>query len=82
MRFLRNNECKRHATSHSGAKPYVCEVCPPERSRAFVRQDLLKRHLKVTHRMGTTRKPRGKKDNCENDFYEAFANGGIASPAV
>ncbi|CAL1700903.1 unnamed protein product [Somion occarium] len=50
MRFLRKNECKRHATSHDGIKPYVCTVCPPERNRSFVRQDLLKRHLKVTHR--------------------------------
>ncbi|KAI0081678.1 hypothetical protein K474DRAFT_1671597 [Panus rudis PR-1116 ss-1] len=49
MRFLRKNECKRHASSHKGIKPYSCQICAPTRDRSFVRQDLLKRHMKVTH---------------------------------
>lgn len=49
MRFLRKNECKRHEASHSGHKPYVCHACPDDADKAFVRQDLLKRHLKRAH---------------------------------
>ncbi|KAH8105937.1 hypothetical protein BXZ70DRAFT_917454 [Cristinia sonorae] len=52
MRFLRKNECKRHMSSHGGLKPYICEICPPEKEKSFVRQDLLKRHIKVTHNQG------------------------------
>ncbi|KIK39424.1 hypothetical protein CY34DRAFT_89228, partial [Suillus luteus UH-Slu-Lm8-n1] len=43
--FLRKNECKRHEASHTGVRPYHCEVC----GQTFVRQDLLKRHTKRTH---------------------------------
>ena len=49
MRFLRKNECKRHMSSHVGIKPYVCTICAPFQDKSFVRQDLLKRHIKVTH---------------------------------
>lgn len=49
MRFLRKNECKRHMSSHTGEKPFACTICDPRRNKSFVRQDLLKRHLKVTH---------------------------------
>lgn len=80
MKFLRNNECKRHASSHTGFKPFVCDLCPPERYRAFVRQDLLKRHLKVTHRMnGPTRKPRGRKRKlADSDDEENYVPGSSA----
>lgn len=49
MRFLRKNECKRHMSSHVGVKPYTCPICAPYQEKSFVRQDLLKRHMKVTH---------------------------------
>ncbi|KAI0750783.1 hypothetical protein C8Q80DRAFT_530980 [Daedaleopsis nitida] len=49
MRFLRKNECKRHESSHDGKKPFSCPLCAPVQERCFVRQDLLKRHLRVTH---------------------------------
>jgi len=49
MRFLRKNECKRHEGSHGGRKPFACPICAPYQDRAFVRQDLLKRHMRVSH---------------------------------
>ncbi|CDO71312.1 hypothetical protein BN946_scf184908.g69 [Trametes cinnabarina] len=49
MRFLRKNECKRHESSHGGRKPFSCQICAPHQERNFVRQDLLKRHMRVTH---------------------------------
>ena len=49
MRFLRKNECKRHMSSHVGIKPFSCPICAPFQDKSFVRQDLLKRHMKVTH---------------------------------
>src|SRR6266540_1393985 len=49
-RFLRKNECKRHELSHTGIRPFSCHLCPYP-STTFVRQDLLKRHMKRTHRM-------------------------------
>jgi hypothetical protein len=48
-RFLRRNECKRHELSHSGIRPFSCHLC--SLSTTFVRQDLLKRHMKRTHRL-------------------------------
>jgi uncharacterized Zn-finger protein len=56
MRFLRKNECKRHEASHSGERPFVCGVCPSYEDKTFVRQDLLKRHLKRAHNIGSTEK--------------------------
>ncbi|KAI0089259.1 hypothetical protein BDY19DRAFT_944932 [Irpex rosettiformis] len=49
MRFLRKNECKRHMSSHAGFKPYSCTICPAFLGKNFVRQDLLKRHMRVSH---------------------------------
>ncbi|KDR83401.1 hypothetical protein GALMADRAFT_638962 [Galerina marginata CBS 339.88] len=49
-RFLRKNECKRHELSHTGIRPFSCHLCPSP-ATTFVRQDLLKRHMKRTHRM-------------------------------
>ncbi|EMD40817.1 hypothetical protein CERSUDRAFT_71085 [Gelatoporia subvermispora B] len=50
MRFLRKNECKRHESSHAGHKPFSCPICAQSyQDRSFVRQDLLKRHMRVTH---------------------------------
>ncbi|KAI0375541.1 hypothetical protein BV20DRAFT_1110019 [Pilatotrama ljubarskyi] len=54
MRFLRKNECKRHESSHEGRKPFSCPICAPFQERNFVRQDLLKRHMRVTHGVQTT----------------------------
>ncbi|KIM45889.1 hypothetical protein M413DRAFT_440940 [Hebeloma cylindrosporum] len=48
-RFLRRNECKRHELSHSGIRPFSCHLC--SLATTFVRQDLLKRHMKRTHRI-------------------------------
>ncbi|KAI0776120.1 hypothetical protein BD413DRAFT_469890 [Trametes elegans] len=67
MRFLRKNECKRHESSHEGLKPFACPVCAPHQERCFVRQDLLKRHMRVSHgihdtsRLSMTRKRGGVK---------------------
>ncbi|KAH9482405.1 Transcriptional regulator CRZ1 [Psilocybe cubensis] len=47
-RFLRKNECKRHELSHTGIRPFSCHLCPSP-ATTFVRQDLLKRHMKRTH---------------------------------
>jgi len=60
-RFLRKNECKRHELSHTGARPYSCDLCPFE-ATTFVRQDLLKRHMKRIHRIDTTK---ANKENSE-----------------
>ncbi|KAF8974637.1 hypothetical protein BDZ97DRAFT_40031 [Flammula alnicola] len=49
-RFLRKNECKRHELSHTGIRPFSCHLCPAP-ATTFVRQDLLKRHMKRTHRL-------------------------------
>ena len=70
MKFLRKNECKRHESSHEGRKPYSCEICAPVQDRSFVRQDLLKRHMRVTHGMqstGRTKKGAVKRD--EEDYW-------------
>ncbi|TFK27033.1 hypothetical protein FA15DRAFT_686089 [Coprinopsis marcescibilis] len=49
-RFLRKNECKRHELSHTGIRPFTCSLCPYP-GTTFVRQDLLRRHMKRTHHM-------------------------------
>ncbi|KAH6915420.1 hypothetical protein BKA70DRAFT_1181255 [Coprinopsis sp. MPI-PUGE-AT-0042] len=49
-RFLRKNECKRHELSHTGVRPFTCHICPFP-GTTFVRQDLLRRHMKRTHHM-------------------------------
>ncbi|KAF8665630.1 hypothetical protein AX16_000085 [Volvariella volvacea WC 439] len=54
-RFLRKNECKRHELGHIGTRPFSCDLCPFEEV-TFVRQDLLKRHLKRTHNIEATSK--------------------------
>ncbi|KAF9818354.1 hypothetical protein IEO21_02869 [Rhodonia placenta] len=53
MRFLRKNECKRHESSHGGRKPFQCSICAPMQDKSFVRQDLLKRHMRVAHGVQT-----------------------------
>ncbi len=55
-------------SSHAGFKPYVCTVCPPFLGKSFVRQDLLKRHMKVTHGIvssGQTAKTAGRRKRAE-----------------
>lgn len=59
-RFLRKNECKRHELGHTGVRPYVCHECPFKTS--FVRQDLLKRHMKRTHNIDTGKENRAGED--------------------
>ena len=61
MRFLRKNECKRHMSSHIGIKPYTCTICAPYQEKSFVRQDLLKRHIKVTHGAQSEQWPDGRR---------------------
>ncbi|KAI9001108.1 hypothetical protein BD414DRAFT_511699 [Trametes punicea] len=61
MRFLRKNECKRHESSHGGRKPFSCPICAPYHERNFVRQDLLKRHMRVTHGVHDTSRASAKK---------------------
>ncbi|KAL7282334.1 hypothetical protein ACG7TL_003804 [Trametes sanguinea] len=61
MRFLRKNECKRHESSHGGRKPFSCQICAPHQERNFVRQDLLKRHMRVTHGVHDTSRVSKKK---------------------
>ncbi|KAI0650340.1 hypothetical protein C8Q79DRAFT_1083636 [Trametes meyenii] len=61
MRFLRKNECKRHESSHEGRKPFSCSICAPTQERNFVRQDLLRRHMRVTHGIQEARTTAAKK---------------------
>ncbi|TCD70840.1 hypothetical protein EIP91_001530 [Steccherinum ochraceum] len=70
MKFLRKNECKRHTTSHGGIKPYVCYICAPYQEKSFVRQDLLKRHIKVTHGERGESGRRRKRVKLENSKQE------------
>ena len=67
MKFLRKNECKRHESSHEGRKPYSCQICAPFQERSFVRQDLLKRHMRVSHGVHDTMRKRSqyRKDDVE-----------------
>ncbi|KAF8165018.1 hypothetical protein B0H34DRAFT_219647 [Crassisporium funariophilum] len=60
-RFLRKNECKRHELSHTGIRPYSCHLCPFP-ATTFVRQDLLKRHMKRTHRFDAETAGKENKD--------------------
>ncbi|TFK92207.1 hypothetical protein K466DRAFT_626854 [Polyporus arcularius HHB13444] len=70
MRFLRKNECKRHEAGHGGRKPFSCPICAPYQEKSFVRQDLLKRHLRVAHgaQGAVARKKRTVKDE-EEDYW-------------
>ncbi|KAI0832322.1 hypothetical protein BC628DRAFT_1309805 [Trametes gibbosa] len=74
MRFLRKNECKRHESSHEGRKPFSCQICAPYQERNFVRQDLLKRHMRVTHGVNdtsrTTASSRKRQQARENENME------------
>ncbi|RXW21177.1 hypothetical protein EST38_g4693 [Candolleomyces aberdarensis] len=49
-RFLRKNECKRHELSHTGIRPFTCNICQ-DPAPTFVRQDLLRRHMKRSHQV-------------------------------
>lgn len=44
MKFMSANDLKNHNNSHKGEKSHVCEVC----GKAFVRQDALKIHMRVS----------------------------------
>lgn len=43
FRFSRSDELSRHRRSHSGVKPYQCQVC----EKKFARSDHLSKHIKV-----------------------------------
>lgn len=42
-RFSRSDELSRHKRSHSGLKPYQCQVC----EKKFARSDHLSKHMKI-----------------------------------
>ncbi|QLL33222.1 hypothetical protein HG536_0E01330 [Torulaspora globosa] len=44
--FSRSEHKARHERSHTGVKPFECKVC----QHAFVRRDLLQRHIRTVHR--------------------------------
>lgn len=44
--FSRSEHKARHERSHTGLKPFECKVC----RHAFVRRDLLQRHIRTVHR--------------------------------
>ena len=71
MRFLRKNECKRHEVGHEGRKPFSCTLCAPYQEKSFVRQDLLKRHLRVAHgpQGAATRKRKGNLKDEDEDYW-------------
>ncbi|KAJ7276117.1 hypothetical protein B0H12DRAFT_1083685 [Mycena haematopus] len=49
-RYRRKNELVRHERSHDGFRPFICPFCPASiKKSAFVRQDLLNRHLRSQH---------------------------------
>merc|ERR1719180_546340 len=45
-KFSRSDELARHRRSHSGIKPYKCQVC----SKRFARSDHLDKHIKIHSR--------------------------------
>ena len=69
MKFLRKNECKRHESSHEGLKPFSCRLCAPFHERSFVRQDLLKRHLRVSHGVNETSSRKRGQHKKEIDYW-------------
>ena len=69
MKFLRKNECKRHESSHEGRKPYSCQICAPFQERSFVRQDLLKRHMRVSHGVHDTNRKRTQSKREDIDYW-------------
>ncbi|TFK43211.1 hypothetical protein BDQ12DRAFT_709042 [Crucibulum laeve] len=50
-RFLRMNECRRHELGHLGKKTHRCNLCEGTEV-AFVRKDLLVRHMRRMHHIG------------------------------
>ena len=67
----RKNECKRHEVGHEGRKPFSCTLCAPYQEKSFVRQDLLKRHLRVAHgpQGAATRKRKGNLKDEDEDYW-------------
>ncbi len=50
-RFARSDELARHTRSHTGHKPFVCDVC----HKAFARSDHMHKHIKIHARGGRVR---------------------------
>lgn len=40
-----NHHLKRHLTSHSGAKPFICSLC----GKSFTRKDSCRDHMRLVH---------------------------------
>lgn len=66
--FSRSEHKARHERSHTGVKPFECKVC----RHAFVRRDLLQRHIRTVHREllveGSMEVPEGAKEPVRSDL--------------
>ena len=58
-------------SSHVGVKPFTCPICAPYQDKSFVRQDLLKRHMKVTHGTSSYQWPDGRRKRAKLEEPES-----------
>ncbi|QLQ80780.1 hypothetical protein HG537_0E01350 [Torulaspora globosa] len=67
--FSRSEHKARHERSHTGVKPFECKIC----QHAFVRRDLLQRHIRTVHREVLLLKKSAKEAEIGNNAKELAA---------